>query len=115
MSEAKSNRRRSGSIEMRKVLFCALESLSFIPIGVGKHQKASCVRVKGQFYIFDKSLGVEWTRREDEEKTEDLLKYYCLMSKGEDSNGFLGMMVYDKKVYIVMGYRKAWERVKDNL
>lgn len=43
-------------------------------IGVGKHQKASCVRVKGQFYIFDKSLGVEWTRREDEEKTERPVK-----------------------------------------
>lgn len=31
MSEAKSNRGRGGSIEMRKVLFHALKSLSFIP------------------------------------------------------------------------------------
>lgn len=37
-------------------------------------------------------------------KQRDLLKYYCLVIQGEDGNGFLGMMVYDRKVYIVIGY-----------
>lgn len=34
----------------------------------------------------------------------DLLKCYCLIIQGADGNGLVGMMVYDRKVYIVIGY-----------
>lgn len=43
---------------MEGLVLCP-KKLGLHSTGIGKHQRASCIRVKGQFYVFDKSFDVD--------------------------------------------------------